>query len=478
LPVPGSSNQYYIFCVDTVIVGGGTDGLSVHTVTLNNTGGIDSITGPTNLATPTSEKVCSTIKENCIDFWLVTCGRGNSDFFVFDINNDGITALPVQNPVGSPNIGVYGYIKFSKSGRLLAVVNSELNSTGGFSTSIEMYFFNKTTGVINFLYTINLPLTANVVDKIIYGVEFSENERYLYFSHNAGTGASPATTSEIYQYDLILNQYENSGNFIATRNLGAAGRGGYGALQISPDNGSAITTRPIYIAVRGENNLDAILIPDNSFPSNNFTYNQVNLGTSGTSQIGLPTMVQTGNCCFCDCNDCHGCNKDAEAQNQELIDRAKIKYNTIKSRNTCANPFSEDCETTAINSNVNLEPCFYFHWGDGTNDQIEEHDTEVFYITVCNPFKDIQYNGFRITKVTLIPNIHPIDKIQIVPDRFICLDCIEPCSCQTREFAIITRANNTAGNYVMEVEYCYESITFASGGGNGIAQFDLEITED
>ncbi|HRI60039.1 MAG TPA: hypothetical protein PK228_09960, partial [Saprospiraceae bacterium] len=118
------------------------------------------------------------------------------------------------------------------------------------------------------------------------------------------------------------------------------------------------------------------------------------------------------------------------------------------------------------------------HWGDGSNDQIEEHDTEVFYITVCNSFNDIQYNGLRITKITLIPDIHPINKIQIVPDRFINLDCLEPCSCQTREFAMITRADDTAGAYTMEVEYCYESITIASGGNGGKVEFELEITED
>ena len=233
----------------------------------------------------------------------------------------------------------------------------------------------------------------------------------------------------------------------------------------------------IYLARAATNFLDAILFPDLPAPLCQYTVNQVTLLESSESSKGLPTLVQTRDCKDCECG-CTGCNEDAEAQNEELIDRAKTKHNTIKSRSTCANPFGENCVSSAINSAVNLEPCFYFHWGDGVNDQIEEHDTEVFYITVCNPFKDIQYNGFRITKVSLIPNIHPIDKIHVVPDRFICLDCIKPCSCQTREFAMITRADNTAGNYVMEVEYCYESITLVSGGSSGKAQFDLEITED
>ena len=175
---------------------------------------------------------------------------------------------------------------------------------------------------------------------------------------------------------------------------------------------------------------------------------------------------------------CTGCNEDAKAQNEELIERAKAKFNTIKSGLGCGAPFGEKCDKQALNPRINLQPCFYFHWGDGANDQIEEHDTEVFYITVCNEFNDIQYNGLRITKVTLVPNIHPLDKIQIVPDRFISLDCLEPCSCQTREFAMITRANDTAGNYKLEVEYCFEGITLATRKKEGKVDFDLVITED
>lgn len=467
LPVPGTPNQYYIFCVDSVLLGGGTDGLSVNTVTVQNIGGI-TVSVATNLATPTSEKVCSTIKDNCVDFWLVTCGRGDNNFFVYDITNSGITQLPVQNPAGSPNIGVYGYMKFSKSGRYLAVANSETNIA---TTSVEMYFFDKSTGTISFLYTILIPPTAQVNWKGVYGLEFSDNERYLYFSHIILSGASPSTTSEIYQYDLLLRNYVNTNNPIASFN------GSFGALQIAPDNGSGIVDKPIYITKRGSSNLDAILNPNNSFPSNNYTSNQINLGAA-TTDAGLPTLVQTGNCSFCDCNDCHGCNKDAEKQNEELIDRAKAKFNIEKSDTICDDPVLDNCENSAINTQVDLSPCFYFHWGDGLNDQIEEHDTEVFYLTVCNKYNDIQYNGLRITKVTLVPNIHPIDKIQIVPDRFICFDCLEPCSCQTREFAMITRANDTAGNYTLEVEYCYDEIVITSSSASGKVDFPVEITED
>ena len=94
-----------------------------------------------------------------------------------------------------------------------------------------------------------------------------------------------------------------------------------------------------------------------------------------------------------------------------------------------------------------------------------------------NNFNDILFKGLRITQVTLNPNL-PISSAHIVPDRFINIDCLEPCSCQTREFAIITRDTNIAGNYTIDVEYCYDEIIVSSGGGQGTASFPLTITED
>ena len=56
--------------------------------------------------------------------------------------------------------------------------------------------------------------------------------------------------------------------------------------------------------------------------------------------------------------------------------------------------------------------------------------------------------------------------------------CLEPCSCQTREFAIITRANDTAGDYALQVEYCYEGILMIGSRHQGIVEFPLIIAED
>lgn len=149
-----------------------------------------------------------------------------------------------------------------------------------------------------------------------------------------------------------------------------------------------------------------------------------------------------------------------------------------KSGNQCGAPFAEKCKRKALAAQVSLEPCFYLHWGDGAADQIEEHDTEVFYITVCNPFRDIRYRGLQITAIWLVPSVQPRDKALIVPDRLVDFGCLEPCSCQTREFALIARANDTAGNYQVAIEYCYEGIEIANSGNRGTAMFAIQITDD
>ncbi|HOY06546.1 MAG TPA: hypothetical protein PLO67_14160 [Saprospiraceae bacterium] len=473
VPDPANNSQYYIFTMD---------GSSNPNPPFNHlNGGLlhvgswvftplsSLLTLPSTAGFSPAEKVTAIQHKNCKDFWIITVlqtgtdgttsgsGVGNAlgTFRVFLVNSSGIQYIG-DTPM---NVMVHelGYLKGSPNGQMLAIAN-------GTNRNVLIYPFDNSTGLINTvdLRTVSVPTVQEGMVRDVYGVEFSPNSNLLYY----GT-LTKGTPGYIFQVDL-------SATTLSSTQVGAipnqGGRYAIGALQLGIDG-------RIYIAKDTESQLGAILSPNTVGLGCNVNNTYITLPAGAFCVLGLPNLLPNPCEDSCDCG-CTGCNKEAEMQNQELIDRAKTKYNTIQSRKTCARPFGKGCKTSAIQSNVNLEPCFYFHWGDGSNDQIEEHDTEVFYLTVCNPFNDIRYNGFKITKVTLIPNVHPLDKIQIVPDRFVCLDCIEPCSCQTREFAMITRANNTAGNYMLEIEYCYESISLASGGGSGKIDFDLKITED
>lgn len=184
-------------------------------------------------------------------------------------------------------------------------------------------------------------------------------------------------------------------------------------------------------------------------------------------------------CKECDCCDCgcDGCNERADELNKVLENRAKAKTFVVPGSANgplCTRPYTPVQCTQALSSKK-LNLCFHLHWGDGPGDQIETSDTEVLYITVCNQYADLKFRGVRIIKLTIIP-VQPINQIQLVPDSFICFDCIEPCSCESRELALLTR-NVPPGAYTIEVEYCVDEIEVTSYVG-GKTTFPITIIQD
>lgn len=475
VPDPGNSQQYYIFTAD------GWSGNNQHLgcILLNISSPVWTQTNlsthlPSTNGLSATEKVTAFRHKNCTDYWVVTMLQraplinDNKDglgiFRVILVNSMGVS-FSADYPL-NVNINDLGYLRVSPDGTKIAFANWT-------NHNIYMFPIDNATGIIDTaqqreFIAPTLAATHPRHPRHTYGVEFSPNSQLLYYSV-LGTYGATGAMGDAFVYQIELNQ--PSAPLQIGLHSNANGDYSLGALQQAMDG-------TIYIAQDGESWLGIIANPNVIGSGCNLNFSEIDL-KPGICRMGLPNLIP--NSCEddhdCGCG-CSGCNENAEAQNEELIERAKRKFHTVKSNATCDEPFGASCTQSALNSDLTFEPCFYFHWADGHNDQIEEHDTEVFYITVCNTINDIRYNGFKITKVTLIPDIHPLDKIQIVPDRFICFDCLEPCSCQTREFAMITRANDTAGNYKMEVEYCYESISLASSGNQGKVQFDVEITED
>ncbi|MFT5823210.1 MAG: hypothetical protein ACI8ZM_004470 [Crocinitomix sp.] len=449
VPNPGNNQEYYVFTAD------GASGTNNHF-----NGGLVDVNANTfvplaNLMTLPStagfspvEKVTAIQHANCKDFWVMTLVQKGS---IGTSNGAGflrlflVTASGVQH-ISDTSLNVnttdYGYMKGSSNGARIGIANLLDNE-------VYVFPFDNAAGTVQVggLQTINAGTSNN------YGLEFSPDSNLLYFSEYS--------TGNIFQVEL-------SGLLIP--NLVGSIVGQCGALQIGRDG-------VIYIAEASKSSVGAILDPNVIGSGCNVTNAYVALADGSTCLYGLPNLIS--NVCDDECGcGCNGCDKDATENNDELIERAKTKFNTVKSGADCADPFEENCDKSAIDSSIDFEPCFYFHWGDGAKDQIESHDTEVFYLTVCNNYNDIQYNGLRITKVKLVPNNLALDELQIVPDVLVNFDCLTPCSCQTREFAMITRSKDTVGNYNLEVEYCYEEIVIASSGNSGLVSFPVEITKD
>jgi hypothetical protein len=186
-------------------------------------------------------------------------------------------------------------------------------------------------------------------------------------------------------------------------------------------------------------------------------------------------------CDCCDCCDCGcgGCNEHAAEQEKTLSKRAQDKSRIIPSTTNAAaqcpsHPYTAlDCRPALGAQQLNL--CFYLNLLDGPSDQVETHDMEVFYLTVCNNYSDLEFKGLRITKLTIVPT-SPVSQIQLVPDSFICFDCLSPCSCKSRELALITR-DVPAGSYRIEAEYCVDEIVVKKEV-KGTASFPITVVKD
>lgn len=475
VPNPGNHDEYYVFTMDGSSSGqppfNHFNGVLVNVTTWSITPIGMLFTLPNNDDRSPAEKITAVQQKSCSDFWVITgmqIGKdgtttgsgvktGQGVLRVFSVTAAGLSYAGETILPKTTKIGDWGYLRASADGRWLAI------ATGNRTAKVLIYPFDKTTGVIDVAGEITIPRPNGPDGKPIlgtYGIEFSPDNKLLYF------------TGDQHIFQVEINTPTPSASIVGT----VPDRRVIGALQRGPDD-------RIYVAIGNSKDIVAILSPNVVGQGCNVDLKYITLVKNSTVSYGLPNLLpdacEENNSSGCDCNDCTGCNEDAEAQNEALIERAQEKFNTLASDPKSPAPFQYDCkEKKAVSSNVDFTPHFYFHWGDGKNDQFETHDTEVFYLTVCNPFEDVRYEGLRITKVTLLPDIHPLDKIHIVPDRFISLDCLEPCSCQTREFALITRANDTAGKYTLDVEYCYEGLSIPSSGNSGTVSFPLEIVND
>lgn len=452
---PANPDQYYVFTTD------GASGANNHFnggVLNVNTWNFTPLTGlPNSAGFSPVEKITAIEHANGTDYWVFTILQtapvgspiGAGIMRIFRVDVSGITH--VGDTALDENLTDYGYMKSSPDGSMIAIANHS-------RASIYLYGFDNSTG------TLDVANRTTIKTEVFspYGLEFSPNSQLLYYAGDNQTG--------VYQVDLS-NPSQST--------LVGKSDSGLGALQLGPDE-------LIYIAKPSKKNLPAILNPDVPGTACNFTDNHVQLPDDCGNGYGLPNLFPelesptsggAGNDDDCGCG-CKDCNEMADEDNELLSKRAQNKHNLQMNSSACGKPFENKCDQNLTDQSGDREPCFSFHWGDGQNDSIEEHDTEVFYLTACNKFNDVRYEGLLITSVRVEPSANPEKAITIVPDRLVTIGCLEPCSCQTREFAIITRGMDIAGNYKLTVDYCYDQLVVTDSSNKGSATFEMKIVTD
>ncbi|HXA02010.1 MAG TPA: hypothetical protein VNW99_08480, partial [Cytophagaceae bacterium] len=195
IPFPGSATKYFIFTgsVDPFSGGIGTkNGINYLTVDVSTW----TFTAPVNLvsATTASEHLCA-VSDGGTGFWIVGhlntdgVGGGNNNIVSFHFNGTGaMDAGPVTSNAGGISIVKWiGTVKTNNCGNKLAFTYYE----GG----VELYAFDNSTGggtsgkVTSLLKSFVVP-TA-------YGVEFSPNDQFLYWTNLSGNA--------LYQFDIVNN---------------------------------------------------------------------------------------------------------------------------------------------------------------------------------------------------------------------------------------------------------------------------------
>ena len=161
---------------------------------------------------------------------------------------------------------------------------------------------------------------------------------------------------------------------------------------------------------------------------------------------------------LCGCG-CSPCGYAEVLEERRLMNAKKRKFFTITGNSNSAAATATGASCIPIQIPV-IKPNFSFHWGDSANDQIETHDTEIVYITACNPycnvsFKDLKIIAIRITPNSVLPNGEMA--VELAASSLICYGDLGPSECATREYALIT-GNTAPGSYVFEFDYCIGEI--------------------
>lgn len=217
-PYPDHPNQYV-----TVTLGyNNANNVGYSIIDMSENGGLgDVILENGLLSNPlngglgeTGETVTAVAHSNKKDYWIVALGRGIKSYLnIWKVNRNGVHASAPSNTYGidgidtgsdlsSPN----GYIKFSPDGKHFAcwVKWGSSNSSPGFVVGK----FDPGTGTVsNLKYQVMKDRTNTVSMTRGYGIEFSEDGKYLYACNSTGNRSTINVPTElhIYEFEKLLN---------------------------------------------------------------------------------------------------------------------------------------------------------------------------------------------------------------------------------------------------------------------------------
>lgn len=295
IPKPNDKTVYYIFT--TKLKKSNTPllypGIYYSEIKISNTYPLGKvIIKNRRLENSTSQKITAVHHKNGKDIWVVSYGSNryqgkNNIFFSWKVSEDGVNQ-PIKTKLNEIKSPSKGEMKSSPDGSKIALSIGDL---------IYIYNFNSNTGTLSRFKYINLK-TSFTEGYSCYGLSFSSNSKYLYYSSKHYKNGAK-TTYNIMQLDLAnpVEEYLGKSVFSTIPNRNSS------SLQLASDG-------KIYVSQIRINNLfdeDGFYIGYDLFPikkigvinepneSGNkcdYKHDIVNL-QKGESYFGLPNFIQS-----------------------------------------------------------------------------------------------------------------------------------------------------------------------------------------
>ncbi|ANB16197.1 PKD domain protein [Dokdonella koreensis DS-123] len=274
VPVPGSTDRYYLFAANQSFTGTGRISYSIVDMSLN--GGLGDVTATKNVvlqsANPAespivlgnaAEKLSGVAKANGQDAWVVTSTQSGSQLYVWSVTASGVTLAASPDPGGAA-ITFSGEMDFSPDGTRLALANVNAGT-------VHVYDFDTTTGTIG-----NKRVITGVPSA--YGMEFSPNSAVLYASRGG------ATVQSVYQFDMTAPTFPST-PADATATFDSAANG-FKAIELGPDGRLYVAQASgSHTAVNG---LDIVAFPDVVGTGAGYSQNPGIFPPGSASTSGLP----------------------------------------------------------------------------------------------------------------------------------------------------------------------------------------------
>jgi hypothetical protein len=259
--VKPNSTEYFVFTVDENI---GNKGFNYTVVDMSLNGGLGGVTTKNqNLlaGSNTTEKIGLVRHDNGVDWWIVTHGFNNNNFYAYQLSASGLNTTPVISSVGityTNTTDKTGFIKDNFTQNKLAVSTYG----GGGQKTVEIFDFDNATGAIS------NPTTITTIDNP-YSIEFSPDDKYLYIG---STQFAQYTWDRIHRYNIeadnLILAWERTSGSTTPYHFG---------MQLLRDG-------KIYISFNFQSALSTIDEPNNATTVVNVNSQPV----SGTTRTGLP----------------------------------------------------------------------------------------------------------------------------------------------------------------------------------------------